>query len=179
MLAILALSATSLYSSISLQLAATDLTNEDLDELLGTIRWTRTYERNEFDCSNMSALLCEILKEHGFENRIATSLDHSWLLVKTKEGVQTVSAIQRLRVETGREGTPLLVLHPGLASLVKPTGQYKFEENQYRMVEGNETAEMGNTTSRFGIYSTPNYGGNETWGNGTYPYLDFHMLMWK
>ncbi len=160
LLAALILSMTSLYSGISLQLTATSLTNGDLDELLETVRWTRTYKANEFDCSNMSALLCEILEEHGFESRIATSWNHSWVLVRTREGVQTVDAIGRLRVERGKEGTPLLVLHPKLAALVKPTGQYLFEEEQYRIETGNNT--IRRSIHWFSINSLPTYKGNGT-----------------
>jgi len=103
-------------------------TTHQLNELLGSLEWGREYERNEFDCSNQAARLCEELRAEGFRCVLAVDDEHAWVLVRTKEGIQNVEA-GSLRVVASRR-TPLYVMHPSLGVLVSPLAEFSYEEEE-------------------------------------------------
>jgi len=117
------------YSLLDLHFTKTDLTKVDLEEALQDIKWTQEYERGVFDCSNMAALLSEILEEKGFNCHIACDNEHSWVLARTKEGTQIVEAITRSLGDDSRSFW--IVLDPTLASLLEPAG-FGYTDTQYR-----------------------------------------------
>lgn len=146
------------YSLWSISLAQTDFSNADLDEALDSVEWTIPYTLDLFDCSNMSGLLAKILQEKGYCVRIVSNMKHCWLLVKTKEGVQQVSATGLYRGQ--EDGAPTLVMplklvtSPNLAWLIGLASEYSFSDNQYAVKslgeeQTPETLDLGNSTHRF------------------------------
>jgi hypothetical protein len=146
------------YSLWSISLAQTDFSNADLDEALDSVEWAIPYEVNVFDCSNMSGLLAKILQEKGYCVRIVSNMKHCWLLVKTEEGVQQVSATQLGRAN--EDGAPTLVMplklvtSPNLAWLVGLASEYSFSDNQYAVKplgeeQTLETLDWGDSTHGF------------------------------
>jgi len=103
-------------------------TTNELKEFLAALEWTREYERNEFDCSNMSARLCEKLREAGFRCVLAADNSHVWVLVRTKEGIQNIEATD-LKVALMSE-TPWYVMHPYLSVLVAPLAGFGYEGDE-------------------------------------------------
>lgn len=103
-------------------------TTHQLRELLGSLEWSREYEANEFDCSNMAARLCEELRDGGFRCTLAMDNQHVWVLVRTKEGVQNVEAIHLGTTLSSR--APLYIVHPSLSILVSPLAEFSYEEDE-------------------------------------------------
>ena len=103
-------------------------TTRQLEKLLSSLEWSRKYEANEFDCSNMAARLCDELRAGGFRCVLAMDNEHVWVLVRTKEGVQTVEAIYLKTVLSSR--TPWYVAHPIMSTLMSPLAEFSYEEEE-------------------------------------------------
>jgi hypothetical protein len=63
----------------------------DLSDFLAGQKWTKPYQEDVFDCSEMSAELEWILENEGWHTIIVISVlyGHAWLLVETSEGQYT------------------------------------------------------------------------------------------
>ena len=103
-------------------------TTHQLNNLLSSLEWSREYEADEFDCSNMAARLCEELRAGGFRCALAMDNGHVWVMVRTKEGVQNVESIYLKAVLSGR--TPWYVMHPSLSVLISPLAEFSYEKEE-------------------------------------------------
>jgi hypothetical protein len=122
-------------SLADLESANTDKTVQDLDETLATIQWTQPWEKSVFDCSNMSGLLARLLQDRGFKVLVASDIvHHSWVLVKTKEGIQEVESQWRYRQDMNEVN--YLTLPTSMTFLIGGfTGEYKYLDSQYEVVK--------------------------------------------
>ena len=130
-----------LHAMAILHFSTTDKTNADLDILLSNLEWTEPYQMGVFDCSNQAARLCDELRAEGFKCALATDLNHVWVMVKTIEGVQSVEPVTLDRI--GTERTARYVMHPSLAPLTVPFGEFTKQEEQLE----EKALEKGNGTS--------------------------------
>lgn len=123
-----------LHAMTILHFSTTDKTNADLDELLDSLEWTEPYQADKFDCSNMAARLSDELRVAGFKCALATDLNHVWVMVKTVEGIQNVEPVTLDRISTER--TARYVMHPSLAPLTVPFGEFEKQKEQLEEKDG-------------------------------------------
>lgn len=62
---------------------------DELEDTIDAFNWSMSYQKFEFDCSEMSAYLERYLENLGWNASIAVGFEHAWLLVETSEGNYT------------------------------------------------------------------------------------------
>lgn len=63
-----------------------------LEDYLNTLTWTKPYEKDVFDCSDMSYSLESLLENEGWHTIIVSNTTHMWLLVEIRKGYMPVEA---------------------------------------------------------------------------------------
>lgn len=63
-----------------------------LEDFINTLSWTKPYEKDVFDCSDMSYSLESLLESEGWHTIIVSNKTHMWLLVEIREGYMPVEA---------------------------------------------------------------------------------------
>ena len=128
LVALITIAAIPMHALFYLHFTEAGNTTRQLDNLLSSLEWSREYEADEFDCSNMAARLCEELRAGGFRCALAMDNGHVWVMVRTKEGVQNVESIYLKAVLSGR--TPWYVMHPSLSVLISPLAEFSYEKEE-------------------------------------------------